>query len=60
MGRPPLQEGVTMHQIAIRLPEPILAMIDEFIAGRLDAKNRSDMIRELLAEAIEARKRRNK
>jgi metal-responsive CopG/Arc/MetJ family transcriptional regulator len=60
MGRPPLNEGVNMHQIAVRLPEPILVTIDEFLAGRLDAKNRSDMIRELLAEAIEARKAKGK
>jgi len=49
-----------MDQIAIRLPKPILAEIDNIIAGRLDAKNRSDMIRELLAEAIEARRGRKR
>lgn len=59
MGRP-LKEGVNMDQIAIRLPKPILAKIDDIIAGRLDAKNRSDIIRELLAEALEARERRKK
>jgi metal-responsive CopG/Arc/MetJ family transcriptional regulator len=55
VGRPLLKEGVIMDQIAIRLPQAMLAMIDEAVAGRLDGKNRSDMIRELLAEALEAR-----
>jgi metal-responsive CopG/Arc/MetJ family transcriptional regulator len=44
-----------MHQIAIRLPKPMLAAIDEMIAGRLDQPERSAIIRELLAEAITAR-----
>jgi len=57
-GRPTKED--TMDQIAIRLPKPILAEIDNIIAGRLDAKNRSDMIRELLAEAIEARRGRKR
>ena len=37
----------TMEQFAIRLPKPMLAAIDEVIAGRLDQKNRSDLIREI-------------
>lgn len=56
MGRP-LKEGVNMKQIAVRLPEPLLAKIDEALAGRLDGKNRSDLIREMLAEAFEALER---
>ena len=44
-----------MEQIAIRLPKTMLAEIDDAIAGRLDGKNRSDIIRELLGEAIQAR-----
>ena len=55
-GRPP-KEGVTMHQIAIRLPEPMLEAIDGLTTGRLDQPDRSTTIRELIAEAIEARKR---
>ena len=46
-----------MHQIAIRLPEPMLEAIDGLTTGRLDQPDRSTTIRELIAEAIEARKR---
>jgi hypothetical protein len=35
-----------MQQIALRLPKPILAAIDQIVSGRL---------RELLAEALTAR-----
>jgi len=43
-----------MEQIAIRLPEALLARLDEDVVGRLDGKNRSDLIRELIVEAYEA------
>lgn len=46
-----------MHQIAIRLPKPMLAAIDELTAGRLDQPERSAIIRELLAEALQVRRR---
>jgi len=58
-GRPPLKD-VTMEQIAIRLPKALLDEIDDAVAGRLDGKNRSDMIRELLGEAVEARRAKGK
>jgi metal-responsive CopG/Arc/MetJ family transcriptional regulator len=58
-GRPPKAEAATMDQIAIRLPKPMLAAIDDAIAGRLDGKSRSDFIRELIAEALEARMKRS-
>ena len=44
-----------MEQIAIRFPKPMLAMVDEIVAGRLDAPDRSSIIRELVAEALRAR-----
>jgi len=47
-----------MHQIAIRLPKPMLAAIDELLVGRLDQPERSAIIRELLAEALQARARK--
>lgn len=56
-GRPRTHEDGTMHQIAIRLPEPLLAAIDEMLADRLDRLDRSTLIRTLLAEAIEARRK---
>ena len=56
-GRPPIGE-TTMQQIAIRLPKPMLAAIDEMIAGRLDQPERSAIIRELIAQALSARRTR--
>ena len=54
-GRPPADDR--MVQIAIRLPSVVLDYVDEQLQGRLDGKDRSSFIRELLAEAIEARQR---
>jgi hypothetical protein len=53
-GRPPAGDA-SMHQIALRLPKPMLAAIDEIVSGRLDQPDRSAIIRELLAEALTAR-----
>lgn len=46
-----------MTQIAIRLPDAMLDKIDELAQQRLDAPDRSDVIRQLLAEAIMAREK---
>ncbi len=51
-GRPRVTDE-PMHQIAIRLPDELLAEIDAMLAGRLDRPDRSSLIRSLLAEAIE-------
>jgi metal-responsive CopG/Arc/MetJ family transcriptional regulator len=42
--------------IAIRFPDTMLAEIDAIAAGRLDEPDRSSIVRELVAEALEARK----
>jgi metal-responsive CopG/Arc/MetJ family transcriptional regulator len=47
-----------MQQIAIRLPKPLLAAVDAMTEGRLDQPDRSAIIRELLAEAVAARRKR--
>ena len=44
-----------MEQIAIRFPRPMLALVDEIVAGRLDRPDRSSIIRELVAEALQKR-----
>lgn len=49
-----------MRQIAIRLPEPLLAEVDAMLEGRLDRLDRSTLIRTLLAEAIEARRKQKR
>jgi len=53
-GRP--TKETTMEQISIWLPKPMLDKIDEAVAGRLDGKKRSDLIRELLARALQDEK----
>ena len=45
----------SMEQIAIRFPRPMLDRVDEIIAGRLDRPDRSSIIRELVAEALQIR-----
>ena len=44
-----------MEQIAIRFPKPMLALVDEIVAGRLDRPDRSSIIRESVAEALQKR-----
>ena len=54
-GRPP--SDTTMVQIAIRLPKVLLEYVDRQLQGRMDGKDRSALLRELLHEAIDARQR---
>jgi Arc/MetJ-type ribon-helix-helix transcriptional regulator len=51
-GRPPKGEEALMQPITIRLPPEMVARIDEMRAGRLDAPDKSTIIRELLAKAL--------
>ena len=53
-GRP-FKGADAMEQIAIRFPKPMLDRVDEIIAGRLDRPDRSSIIRELVAEALQIR-----
>lgn len=47
-----------MRIVPVRLPPALLEAIDALSASRLDAPDRSSVIRELLAEAITARRAR--
>ncbi|WP_296704425.1 hypothetical protein [Thiocapsa sp. UBA6158] len=58
-GRRPQGEQ-NMRQIAIRLPVELLEEIEAMIAGRLDGMDKSTLIRTLLAEAVEARRKKPK
>ena len=49
-----------MAPIMIRFPPEMLEEIDALIAGRLDRPDRSGVIRELIAEALEVRRSRGK
>lgn len=44
-----------MKQIALRLPLQMLVAIDNLRRGRMDRPDRTAMIRELLAQALEAK-----
>jgi len=59
-GGPSKGLTTTMQQIAIRLPKPMPAMIDEIVSGRLDQPERSAIIRELVAEPLAGREGRKK
>lgn len=54
-GRP-LAGEAPMRQIAIRLPDEMLNAIDYLLEDRMDRPDRTAVIRELLAEALKARK----
>ena len=47
-----------MEQIAVRLPKPMLAAIDEIRNSQLDPPDRAAVIRRLLAEALKPRGKR--
>jgi hypothetical protein len=59
-GRPPLDVKAMMRPIPVRFPEPMIAEIEAIMAARMDQPDKGAVIRELVAEAIEARKARKK
>jgi metal-responsive CopG/Arc/MetJ family transcriptional regulator len=56
-GRPPKAQGTLLVQVPVRFPQPMVDEVDAERGARLDAPDRSAMIRELVAEALEARRR---
>lgn len=56
-GRPRLGARPSV-QVAIRFPAEMIETIDEMAEIRLDKPDRAVLIRELLAEALEARRKR--
>jgi len=59
-GRPRLSSATRGPSLTIntRYPDEMVAAIDEIIAARMDKPDRSAVIRELVAEALEARRQR--
>ena len=45
-------------QVAVRMPVDMLAEIEALADARLDSPDRTAVIRQLIAEALEARKRK--
>lgn len=56
MGRPPKTGRTMVTALTIRFPAPLWQELEEIRASRLDAPDITSLIRELLAEAIKARK----
>ena len=54
VGRPRVGKTI-MKQIAIRMPEEMLAAVDAIVAQRYGQADRTGVIRELVAEALHAR-----
>lgn len=59
MGRPKKPEGA-MRQVAIRFPEEMLEALDAIAAERLDRPDRASVVREIIAQALEARMAKGK
>ncbi len=57
MGRPPKADKAMLQPTTVRLPEPMMEEIDAIVASRYDAPERGAVIRELLAEALEGRRK---
>jgi hypothetical protein len=50
-----------MHRpLALRLPMPVLEQIDQIVESRLDAPDRTAVIRELIVEALTARQKKGR
>ena len=57
--KPPIRrERERKRILAVRFPEALIADLDQITAERKDGADRSAVMRELLVEAIEARKKK--
>lgn len=57
-GRPAKSGKPLLAPVMVRFPQAMIDAIDDVAASRLDQPDRSSVIRELIAEALEARLRR--
>lgn len=57
-GRPPKQGNTMTRSLTIRFPEGLWAEVLAIQSARLDAPDAASIVRELVAEAITARKQR--
>ncbi len=57
MGRPPVSDQGS-ERITVRFPTDIIAGIDDIVAERFGQAERSAVVRELVAEALQNRKKR--
>jgi len=56
-GRPPKGKETMMAPITVRLPPAMMQEIEEIQAGRMDAPDKGQVIRELLAKALEGKRK---
>jgi Arc/MetJ-type ribon-helix-helix transcriptional regulator len=59
-GRPPKEGKAMMTPIPVRFPEEMIEAIEAIQAKRMDRPEKSAVIRELVAEALTARKRKGR
>jgi metal-responsive CopG/Arc/MetJ family transcriptional regulator len=57
-GRPPKADRPMDVTLRVRAPAAMVDAIDAISAARMDAPDRSSVVRELLAEALEARRKK--
>lgn len=58
MGRPPKGEKAMMTPIAVRFPPAMREQLERIKAERMDGPEISAIVRELVAEALQARSKR--
>lgn len=58
MGRPPKGEKAMMTPIAVRFPPVMREQLERIKAERMDGPEISAIVRELVAEALQARSKR--
>ncbi len=56
-GRPPKHDEAMLEAFTLRLPPVMASYISEVSSERMDAPDKAQVIRELLAEALEARRK---
>lgn len=60
IGRPPKSPESRLKRASIRLPQSVIDEINQQGIGRRDAPDFSALVRELIAEALEARAKQKK
>ena len=58
VGRPPKGDEVMLNPITVRFPAPMMAAIEKLQTERMDAPDKGQIIRELVAEALQAKVKR--
>lgn len=59
-GRPPLAEADRMMQVQVRMPRAMRDGLDAILAERTDGQDRAGLIREIIADALDARRGKGK